>query len=144
MGAKFRGITSEGSRRNFRGFNFRDARTHGEARRYRYSASGNFCGFYFAEADLSTKNAKFCTTRKFPATRCYTHVTCPNMHATHVHVYMYLYKHVSCGTCVQCMVVLHGQSTLCVPYKTRCECDGYFISGFTGSISSYCFIACTS
>ena len=48
-GAKLRGITPEGTRRSFRGFNFRGARTHGEARRYRYSASGNFRSFYFRE-----------------------------------------------------------------------------------------------
>ena len=40
-GAKFRGIASESARRNFRGFNFRGARTHGEVRCYRYSARGS-------------------------------------------------------------------------------------------------------
>ena len=50
-GAKFHGIASEGTRRNFRSFNFRGARAHGAARRYWYS---NF-----------NKPTKFCTTRKF-------------------------------------------------------------------------------
>ena len=46
-GEKFHGITSEGTRRNFRSFHFRGTCMHGEVRCYRYSASGNFRGFYF-------------------------------------------------------------------------------------------------
>ena len=68
-GAKLRGIAPEGSRKNFCGFNFRGAHTHGEARRYRYSASGNFRGFYFHRSRPIREN--FAPHENFPLYRMY-------------------------------------------------------------------------
>ena len=69
--AKFRGIASEGTRRNVCGFNFRGARTHRGVRCHIYihiTLVAIFMVYILAEADLSAKITKFCTTQKFPLT----------------------------------------------------------------------------
>ena len=83
MVAKFFRIASEGSRRNFRSFNFRGARMHGEARRYRYGASGNF-HFHgsqpFCENREILHHAKISHYMVYTVCVCLIGVRCGNLH----------------------------------------------------------------
>ena len=61
VGAKFHGITSEGTRKNFR-----SAHRTGRQGAIDIALAAIFTVFIFMEADLSAKIAKFCTTQIFP------------------------------------------------------------------------------
>ena len=66
-GAKFRGIACQPLRRNFRGFDFcacTIATVH-----VTVCTVQTFVVLILAAANLSAKNAKFCTMQKFPAMR---------------------------------------------------------------------------
>ena len=112
MGATFRRIASEGSRRNFRSFNFHGAHMHGEARRYRYSASGNFHGFYFCGSRPIRENREILHHAKISpymvaqrlllACLC-TAMYCGSEHIVHVHVHV----------CVNLPIFV---GTLCIKY----------------------------
>ena len=81
LGRKFRGIASEGTRRNFCGFNFCGTRTHREARHYRYSASGNFRDFPFSrKPNYLWKWWNFAPCENFPLYSIYMYVVATHRH----------------------------------------------------------------